>query len=133
MVIALIFASADGEHSEELAVAGLMAYVFVPPTIHGTHGRAGAALGSLGLRVGAPILGAVVASASCDRDREPYGCLGAAAAGAVAGCALAVTLDATLLARERQPAPKRPRRAFRISPDLRATKDGASAGVLGVF
>jgi hypothetical protein len=106
-----------------LITMGLGLYVLGAPTVHMVHDRAGVGLGSLGLRVGAPLLGAAigVAAADCPSARDDNGfnyCgLDEAAVGVLLGMAAAVTIDAAVLAHE--PAKKRaPGRIASVRPRL---------------
>jgi len=53
----------DKEHSEFFGYSALAGYVVAAPIIHFTHGNPGRAFGSLGLRVGAPIVVSITAQA----------------------------------------------------------------------
>jgi hypothetical protein len=77
------------------AIPAYFVYVVAPPSVHSlAHGREGAALGSLGLRLALPIGGAVVAAETCDGGE----CVASATTGLVLGAALATFIDAGLLA-----------------------------------
>lgn len=92
--------SSNGETSASLLVLGAGGYFFAPGALHLSHGRAGAAAGSLALRIGLPvvgILGGTVATGGCTRSL----CGIALAIGAVVGVVSAVGIDAAALAYER--------------------------------
>lgn len=82
-----------------LVVIGAAGYVIVPAVIHGSHNRPGAALGSLGLRLALPYLGAIIGPALtcpssdhfCSSDNGTIG-------GFLVGVAGASAIDASLLA-----------------------------------
>ena len=115
--------------------AGLGAFVFGGPIVHAAHGHWAKAGGSLALRLGLPVLlwaAAFSAGLGSWVNHLLMGC-GAAVIGAfagLAGVALAVWLDAGLLARERVAAPVRsqPIVAFML---LRA--DGGALSLVGRF
>jgi hypothetical protein len=80
------------------AVIALGAYAVGGPIVHLVHGRPLIALGSFGLRVGMPAVGALVGSAgeNCKDDK----CTGGwpTAVGGLVGAITAMSLDAALLA-----------------------------------
>jgi hypothetical protein len=118
--VALFAAGASGE-SAELMVLGVVSYALTPGVIHGGHGRAGAAFGSVGLRLGAPVLGAM---AGLD-DRNYDGAI----AGFFLGMAGAVVIDVALLSHESVPEKKRSALMVQVAP----VRGGATAGVFGSF
>jgi hypothetical protein len=71
------------ETTRPMLLASLATYALVPPTIHLVHEQPLRALGSFGLRVGGPFVGAglglVITAPLCAADQgEGWGCLGAA-------------------------------------------------------
>lgn len=91
--------------SNRFAAGATVAYLASGPTFHLIHGQPGHALGSLGLRGGLPILGALAwrSTVTCPAPGEEYGnCgLGPIVLGFAAGAVAAMALDATLLAWDR--------------------------------
>jgi hypothetical protein len=78
-----------------LFAGSAVAYLLAPPMIHLHHARGGAAGGSLGLRLGGPLLGAVIGGGSCEESS------GACASwGLVVGAVAAMLIDAGYLAWE---------------------------------
>lgn len=120
---------AAGAASDQGALVGLgvLGYAIGAPIVHGAHGRGGAALGSLALRVGLPIAGAAIGaqikkgcshSPSSNADSFDI-CLdfGYMGEGLVTGMLLASALDAGLLSWEVNDAGTDARRlSFSIAP-----------------
>jgi len=128
------------EGTQALPVVGLMGYALGGPTTHLLHDRPGAALGSLGLRVGAPLLlgglayAAVgscerVTETSCDSPAEGLGRVIAAFFGGMVGVAIAVGVDAAVLSFEEKPRPPEPRVHVGFGP----VKQGGELVVSGTF
>jgi hypothetical protein len=136
-----------------LGAVALSVYGLGPPIVHLAHGRVGAALGDLGMRLAAPtalaLLGYVIGNAttpSCvgdDAHRCPYipnSVVYGFLIGGALGIAGSMVLDASLLAREpaaQDPGPAAPPPA-RIIPVLAITPEGrggarAIAGATIVF
>jgi hypothetical protein len=107
--------AALGWEKQALSAVGVGGYLLGGPIVHAVHGRGISAAGSLGLRLAAPLVGAVIGyeagGGACQRAKEtdrtdPADGLGAAfgaLAGASVGVLGAIILDAALLARETQP------------------------------
>jgi hypothetical protein len=89
---AMFLGSIGGESS--LIASGAVGYLVVPPIIHAAHRRGGVGWGSLGIRVGTPLLGLMVASAS-ESDSGT-------AVGLAIGMMGAIAIDAAALAWERR-------------------------------
>lgn len=103
-------AAADNQDVvRDVALVGwLGTYALGGPIVHAAHGRAGAALGSLGLRLAAPLTFAVISNstADCDGwdDGRGHSCNGSELVpGLLIGMATAIVLDAAVLAHERVP------------------------------
>src|SRR5262245_33494029 len=88
-----------------IALAGLVGFVVSGPVVHGIHERpAGRVLGSLGLRLGLPLLGGIVGSSVADcRDAEDFDDVGGAycqigyiGLGGLVGLGAAAIADAAL-------------------------------------
>lgn len=125
-----------GGRSLPAAGLGAVTYVGVSPIIHGVHGNAGAALGSLGLRVAMPtgglFLGAAIGNGS-SRSDQLGGVIVGAFTGAAAGMVLATVIDTTLLARaDKAPEPV-PAGKVVWRPNLGVSQRGAEVGVSGAF
>jgi hypothetical protein len=86
--------------AEAFAYASAATFVFGGPVVHAAHENWGRAFGSLGLRVGAPIVGAFIGAALEDCSGGDFCGLSGAAVGFTAGIGTAVALDAAVLARE---------------------------------
>lgn len=111
---------------------GCIGYVVGAPIVHAAHGRWGAAGGSLGLRVAAPIgLGlGFYALAGDDRSSNR---IAIGAAGFVIGIATAIAVDAAVLARKEAEPPKE---AFwkNARPSIEPRREGGVAlGLSGTF
>jgi len=95
-------ATNDRSTGQGILVAAAAAYAIGGPIVHLAHARGGASLASLGVRVGAPLAGALLgmglAALAPDDDGDEY--VIGTALGLLGGVAGAVALDATLLAWE---------------------------------
>lgn len=121
-------ATADRASTEEAFVAASVGtYLLGGPIVHAGHGNWGRAVGSLGLRVGAPMLGAGVGSALEDCSGGDFCGLAGAVFGGAVGLLAAVTIDSAAIARDpvRETAP--------IVPVVRTGKNGTWVGVSGRF
>jgi hypothetical protein len=113
--------TSNGQYTNPLAVGGFATYFAGGPLVHTAHHRrAAVVLGSLGMRVGVPLVTSLIvlavaksANGNCSFD----GCgLGFATAGYLGGMLIAAAADATLLAWE--PAPSAPRPTACLPPFL---------------
>ncbi|MGZ6144153.1 MAG: hypothetical protein ACXWLM_12500 [Myxococcales bacterium] len=93
-------------NSAPLAVAGLAGYAVGAPIIHFVQGRPGAGVGSLLLRLGAPVVGLYIGAASASGCRGDVCQLGPAVTGFGIGMLAASLLDAALIARCGDPDPE---------------------------
>jgi hypothetical protein len=132
-------AMAVKDDSENWGMFGLGAYALGAPIIHAGNGHGGRALGSLGLRIGVPLIAGFVGMQIGARD--PCGapmpgitalCDGTSpdarfAKGLVVGGLLAMALDTWLIARPET----KVRRGW--SPTASATRNGGAVGVSGAF
>ena len=105
------------------------------PVVHAAHEQWGNAGLSLGLRLGAPVVGALggylVGSAACPRDDSDVPCsVVGASLGLLGGAATAIILDATLIAYEpeREAAP-----SASVVPLVIAERDRWGVGLRGSF
>ncbi len=94
--------------STPVGYTGVLTYLFGGPVVHAAHGRGGATLGSLALRLGVPLAtGWILTGGSEDRASDAPGF------GVSVGVPLAIALDATVLAWKARPTeselPWRPR------------------------
>jgi hypothetical protein len=107
-------------------VLGVGVYALGGPFIHLGHGRPGAALGSLGIRVVFPFLGALIGGASSkDRQSDDFHPF---AVGFLVGVALASATDAIALSSEAAPVVERtPLSTLLVAPVV--TRDGAALGL----
>lgn len=118
---------------------GLFGYALAPPIIHAAHGHALKAFGSLGLRLGAPVVGAVVgfAMAGCEESDDHYddsdwcGASGAIG-GFMVGTAGAMLFDAVVIANE-DVVPERPRERVEFRPDVSIGPGRAQVSLAGAF
>jgi hypothetical protein len=127
---------------DNLCLVPALGYLVAGPVIHGTHGKAGRAFGSAGLRAGLPLAGAVLgaAVANCsDSDGKLDFCgLGETALGFLAGMATAIVIDA-VWAYDEPPvervarAPSRPSFMTIAQPIASPTVGGATFGFAGRF
>jgi hypothetical protein len=128
-VIVLGAGSSDG--AEALVPMGVGGYLLGGPIVHWGHGNVGKGFGSLGLRVGAPIVGAFAGAGmeDCSGGGELCGLAGAFV-GFLVGVTAAIVIDSAALAYEEVPAQTE---AIRVVPSLGASRDGLSLGLSGSF
>ena len=125
-----------------------LGYTLGGPTVHWAHGHLERGFASLGLRVGAPIVTALLgglvglaASPGSDSDGIEAGFVVGGAIGGIAGYVIAVAVDDCVLAREPvspPPAPgttaASPAPSFTLAPSFsRLREGGATLGVSGTF
>jgi hypothetical protein len=135
-----------GMNASPVAVVGVGGLYLAAPAVHLAHGRVGVAFGSLGLRMGLPVLGGVIgfaAAAPCSsaESKQFLGCAfhgwGEAAVGGLLGLGAAVVLDAALLAhgtREiSEPAESGRPRVTSVAPSFDPVTRTASVGLGGSF
>lgn len=136
--------------SSPLALAGAAALFLGAPAVHVAHRQPGRAVGSLGLRLGVPVLGGMTAGLLTallmprDKPRAPGGppspaerergmaLLGATFLGAAGGYVIAVIADWAVLGRAVE-ATAAPTKAARVMPTVALTKEATSFGLAGRF
>jgi hypothetical protein len=126
-------------HSDVLTGIGgataSVGYLLGSPAVHAGHGQWALAAGSLGLRVGAPIAGAVggylVGQLACPKhDDGDIPCpVATAEVGAISGLLTAVIVDAAVLAYE----PTRPMATVRWTPNVSIGGNDFRVGIAGSF
>ncbi len=96
------------------------------PIIHAVHGRGGAAVGSLFLRVAVPFAGVWIGSATCgdDGSEDSFSCFDNALAGFGIGAAVAFSVDYFVLGRETVETSR-----VRLQPAVSVTRTASTAGV----
>lgn len=104
-----IFIAGAARGNAGIEIVGVLVFPVAAPVIHLEHGHPYRALGSLVLRVGAPVgglfLGAQVEGRNCTRsDEGPCGLAGAVL-GSLIGLLTAVVIDDGLLSWDEKPAP----------------------------
>jgi len=102
----LVGASSDSEVGNLAAIGATGSLALTPAILHARHGNMGRAAASLGMRVGLPVLGAAIGSATCTEDPSSddwFQCLGSALGGFAVGALAAVIIDDGLLAWESRP------------------------------
>jgi hypothetical protein len=115
------------------ALGGLLVYGLGGPIIHVVHERPGAALGSLGLRAGLPVIFAVAgigANENCEGDFCGYS---AAATFGAAGMVAAVVLDAAFLGTEKRGPPPRIIALTSVAPSVDPARRTAGVSFAGTF
>lgn len=115
--------------SDGLITVGVLTYLFGPPTVHFAHRNVGRGFGSLGLRLGAPFVGALlgVAIANCGENSDFCG-MPEAAVAVTATTLTAVVIDAAVLAYDVEKKP-----SLSWAPSVRVSRDGAGLVVGGRF
>lgn len=135
-VIGLSDNSSSGSDSGNVVgVLSVSAYVLGGPIVHAAHGNWEKPGGSLGLRLGAPVAGALggilVGSLACPPNDSDVPCLTVGGSiGLIAGAASAIIVDAAVIANE--PEPKAPV-AIRFAPIVIAERNRWGAGFSGSF
>jgi hypothetical protein len=116
-----------------LVVSGLAAYVVVSPVVHLLHDHGDRALGSLALRLGLPILGAMMGiplGGSCHTDDDSCVSRGLYY-GTLIGLGTAAIVD-QLMAFDRRERPARSH-GLSVAPTLAIGGGGGSLGLAGAF
>jgi hypothetical protein len=117
-----------------VAMGGLV-YLVGAPVVHFTHERAGAGLGSLGMRAGLPLLGAAIGASAEDCSGEFLCGLAGAFIGFFVGSSAAIAIDASLLAYEEEQSfdadYARRSSTWTLVPNVTTTHAGAS--LVGTF
>jgi len=130
-LVLLISAATVGDHDEglaqALAIGSLATYVAGGPIVHGVHGNPGRAIGSLGLRAGAPVAGALLGAANEDCHGGDFCGMQGAFVGFAVGAGVAMVLDAAFLAHET--VPDEPV----VTPVVTTGKNGTWLGLSGRF
>jgi hypothetical protein len=117
------------EERGALAGAGIAGYFFGAPVVHFAHGNWGRGFGSLGLRVGGPLDGAIIGGLVGPKQTNCAMLCGpgpGAIVGAGVGAVSAMALDAAFLAYDREPA----RMSVAVVP---AADDGGQLVLSGSF
>jgi hypothetical protein len=112
---------------------GLATFVLAPPVAHTLHGHWGRGLGSLGLRLGLPVLGGLALAGgigTCHQDDDSCYAEGALL-GALVGMGVAASVD-QLTAFDRHETSAKPR-ALIVVPTLAVGRAGGSIGLAGLF
>jgi tetratricopeptide (TPR) repeat protein len=133
----LAVSSSSGESAGvPVASLGVITYFLGGPSVHVAHNNLGRGLGSLGLRIGVPIVGGAIGCAANDRSGE-FRCLAGFVIGAALGAVPAVIIDAGVLAWSTEEQESEPGSTERAGFDLRVfatptpSRDGMVAGVSG--
>ena len=116
-----------------LLVSGLAAYLVVPPVVHLFHDHGDRALGSVALRLGLPVLGAMMGvplGGSCHQDDDSCVAKGLYY-GTLIGLGTAAIID-QLMAFDREVPPPRSH-ALVVAPTLAVNRAGGSIGLVGSF
>lgn len=122
---------------------GVGGYFLGAPIVHAAHGRWGAAGGSVLLRIGLPVVGAIVANGgTSDRSCGEFGCL-RAVVGAGVGILAAIAVDAAALSWETVPVTREDRadkdarsqrRSLAVAPGIAPRREGGvDVGLSGTF
>jgi hypothetical protein len=121
------------QESSGLIGLGVSGYLLGGPIVHWAHGHAGKGFGSLGLRVGLPIGGALagVGLANCHGGGGGYCGLGEALVGFSLGIIGAIVIDSAALAYEDVPVESRP--TARVAPSLQVSQSSVCLGLVGAF
>ena len=132
----LLFAASAGVSPAVAVVGSAVGYLGAGPIIHGVHDRPGAARGSLGLRTGVPLGGALVggmlAAGGSRRDSglaAVYGGL----LGFGTGLVIASILDVSILARKTTEVKAAPSGKVLWRPNVALNRRSAEVGVSGAF
>lgn len=130
----LLSASAGSEGGALLAT---MSYGLGAPVVHFVHGRPGAGLLSLGMRVALPLVGGAIGSATADCGHPEFEAslcgVGETIVGIAIGVSTAIALDAALLARETVEDEQTPLHALRVSPVVDPGRRIGALALSGAF
>lgn len=116
----------------ELSVTGGLGYIFGGPIVHWAHGEVGRGFGSFGIRLGMPVLGAILFSPLDSGDQPSGRGPSASAAGFGLGMVGAVLMDVSLLTYERVPV-KTKKRSLALQPTFAWSETTLSLGVAGAL
>jgi hypothetical protein len=139
IALGTVIARNDSDNAgSAFSTVGFLTYLGGAPVIHGFHGRPGIMLADFGVRIAAPIVGAVVGNelADCSSgDINQLGCdLTGAGLGILAGMGTAIAIDSAIFARESRPAPRtKSARAFSVMPSLSLTPHRSELTLVGTF
>jgi hypothetical protein len=134
--VVLLFSGSDAG-----VTGGLAAYTFLAPTIHLAHDEGWRAAGSLGLRLGMPVLGAL-AGIMIGAAQKPSGCddgfdcdsedavFVGLALGALAGMAVAMVIDDVIIAKPRL---THKHTSLVVAPRVNVTPQQTTFGLAGSF
>jgi len=136
------------DYNQDLTIAivtlGGATYVFGAPVVHALHGRAGTAFADFGVRVGAPIggalTGAIIAVNRCpepeytEDDRQANCQYAGFFLGLLVGIGSAIVIDSAVFARESQRAPRvKSARGLSVTPSLSITPYRSELKFSGTF
>jgi hypothetical protein len=119
-----------------VGAVAIATYVLGGPIVHASHGRWGAAAGSLALRVGLPVTFALIGHEldQCKASDDSDVCgAGGPALGLVLGIGAAIAVDSAVLAREEVRAPPEAASTLRLTPIVAIDSKRAFLGVAGEF
>lgn len=119
--------------SAPIAMIGYGTWIASGPTVHLAHGSSARALGSLGMRLSLPVVGAAAGCELFGADDPWFGCLGGVATGFVAGMALASVADAAAVAWGSAPTTSDAARPARITPTILAAGGVRGLALAGAF
>jgi hypothetical protein len=134
----LLSVNNDDAHAAS-AVVGLGGYALGGPIVHWSNGQVGKGFASLGLRVGAPVLGALTGAIVLlpVSDSDNLASAVGAIFGTIAGTAAAVAIDSAALARKRvtvtHDEAKRPTVQWTPTAGYDKKREAFSVGVGGTF
>lgn len=126
--LALLF-NTNGS-SQGTSTMGFVGYVFAGPAIHLVHQEGWSALGSLGMRVGFPLVGVGVGVAMGDNS---FGSAIVAALLALSGSVAAIVLDASVLAYEHPTEAHEMAGLFSVQPLIVERQGQTIYGLAGTF
>ncbi len=121
-----------------LLIVGGVIQIAGPPTVHWAHGRVGAGFGSVGLRIGGPLLGGLAAAGIQTASGFGIDWIGVGI-GASAGALVALVVDVAALSHERVARPQTASTAVMhraqafITPGLSVGPSGATVTLDGAF
>jgi len=115
---------------------GIGTYALGGPVVHWAHGHTVKGLGSLGLRVGPPLLIGYLCTIGCDTSPDSMDCNLKFAFGGLVGVVTAITIDAAVLSYEKVPVERRDALTIgtvKLMPSVSTSRNHMTVSLGGTF